>query len=73
MQMQSITSPSSLCTGTCNNDGLGKRMLMRAMADHDDVRGGRVKDLPGMRYHIVRETLDAVGVKDRQQGRFSAL
>nr|WMV85302.1 ribosomal protein S12 [Hydrocotyle sp. Hu s.n.] len=33
------------------------------------VRGGRVKDLPGVRYHIVRGTLDAVGVKDRQQGR----
>nr|YP_010188911.1 ribosomal protein S12 [Orthotrichum stellatum]QZJ47714.1 ribosomal protein S12 [Orthotrichum stellatum] len=33
------------------------------------VRGGRVKDLPGVRYHIVRGTLDAIGVKDRQQGR----
>jgi small subunit ribosomal protein S12 len=37
------------------------------------VRGGRVKDLPGVRYHIVRGTLDAVGVKDRHQGRSSAL
>ncbi|XP_027338040.1 uncharacterized protein LOC113851972 [Abrus precatorius] len=37
------------------------------------VRGGRVKNLPGVRYHIVRGTLDAVGVKDRQQGRSSAL
>ncbi|KAK2635096.1 hypothetical protein Ddye_029888 [Dipteronia dyeriana] len=37
------------------------------------VRRGRVKDLPGVRYHIVRGTLDAVGVKDRQQGRSSAL
>nr|YP_009920420.1 ribosomal protein S12 [Syntrichia filaris]QMQ99564.1 ribosomal protein S12 [Syntrichia filaris] len=37
------------------------------------VRGGRVKDLPGVRYHIVRGTLDAIGVKDRQQGRSSAL
>ncbi|XLU81412.1 hypothetical protein S245_004832 [Arachis hypogaea] len=37
------------------------------------VRGGRVKDLPGVRCHIVRGTLDAVGVKDRQQGRSSAL
>nr|YP_002559317.1 ribosomal protein S12 [Ephedra equisetina] len=35
------------------------------------VRGGRVKDLPGVRYHIVRGTLDAVAVKDRQQGRSS--
>nr|YP_009339037.1 ribosomal protein S12 [Pelargonium quinquelobatum]YP_009339104.1 ribosomal protein S12 [Pelargonium quinquelobatum]API85038.1 ribosomal protein S12 [Pelargonium quinquelobatum]API85102.1 ribosomal protein S12 [Pelargonium quinquelobatum] len=33
------------------------------------VRGGRVKDLPGVRYHIVRGTLDAAGVKDRKQGR----
>jgi small subunit ribosomal protein S12 len=33
------------------------------------IRGGRVKDLPGVRYHIVRGTLDAVGVKNRQQGR----
>nr|YP_010968851.1 ribosomal protein S12 [Rhododendron ambiguum]WNO44410.1 ribosomal protein S12 [Rhododendron ambiguum] len=33
------------------------------------VRGGRVKDLPGVRYHIVRGALDAVPVKDRQQGR----
>nr|YP_009670950.1 ribosomal protein S12 [Passiflora arbelaezii]YP_009670980.1 ribosomal protein S12 [Passiflora arbelaezii]QCX30232.1 ribosomal protein S12 [Passiflora arbelaezii]QCX30233.1 ribosomal protein S12 [Passiflora arbelaezii] len=33
------------------------------------VRGGRVQDLPGVRYHIVRGTLDAVGVKNRQQGR----
>nr|UTJ90061.1 ribosomal protein S12 [Actinostachys digitata] len=33
------------------------------------VRGGRVKDLPGVRYHIVRGILDAVGVKDRKKGR----
>ncbi|AFZ52556.1 30S ribosomal protein S12 [Cyanobacterium aponinum UTEX 3222] len=33
------------------------------------IRGGRVKDLPGVRYHIVRGTLDATGVKDRKQGR----
>ena len=33
------------------------------------IRGGRVKDLPGVRYHIVRGTLDSVGVKDRKQGR----
>ena len=33
------------------------------------VRGGRVKDLPGVRYHIVRGTLDAGGVEDRQQQR----
>jgi len=33
------------------------------------VRGGRVKDLPGVRYHIIRGTLDAVGVEGRHQGR----
>ena len=33
------------------------------------VRGGRVKDLPGVRYHIVRGTLDATGVEARRQGR----
>lgn len=33
------------------------------------IRGGRVKDLPGVRYHIVRGTLDSGGVKDRVQGR----
>ena len=33
------------------------------------VRGGRVKDLPGVRYHMVRGALDAVGVADRKQGR----
>jgi small subunit ribosomal protein S12 len=33
------------------------------------IRGGRVKDLPGVRYHIIRGTLDAVGVTGRKQGR----
>lgn len=33
------------------------------------VRGGRVKDLPGVRYKVVRGTLDAAGVSDRKQGR----
>ncbi|MBS3732831.1 MAG: 30S ribosomal protein S12 [Desulfobacterales bacterium] len=33
------------------------------------VRGGRVKDLPGVRYHVVRGTLDTLGVTDRKQGR----
>lgn len=33
------------------------------------VRGGRVKDLPGVRYHVVRGTLDSIGVQDRKQGR----
>ena len=33
------------------------------------VRGGRVKDLPGVRYHIIRGTLDATGVEGRNRGR----
>jgi small subunit ribosomal protein S12 len=33
------------------------------------IRGGRVKDLPGVRYHVVRGTLDATGVADRKQSR----
>ncbi|HEY9015666.1 MAG TPA: 30S ribosomal protein S12, partial [Gemmatimonadales bacterium] len=33
------------------------------------IRGGRVKDLPGVRYHIVRGTLDSAGVNDRRQSR----
>lgn len=33
------------------------------------IRGGRVKDLPGVRYHTVRGTLDTAGVQDRKQGR----
>ena len=33
------------------------------------IRGGRVKDLPGVRYHVVRGTLDSVGVQERKQSR----
>ena len=33
------------------------------------IRGGRVKDLPGVRYHIVRGTLDSIGVQERRHGR----
>ena len=33
------------------------------------IRGGRVKDLPGVRYHVVRGTLDSVGVEDRKNSR----
>jgi len=42
-----------------------------SLQDHSVVlvRGGRVKDLPGVRYHIVRGTLDAGGVENRKQGR----
>ena len=42
-----------------------------SLQDHSVVlvRGGRVKDLPGVRYHIVRGTLDATGVDQRKRGR----
>jgi small subunit ribosomal protein S12 len=42
-----------------------------SLQDHSVVlvRGGRVKDLPGVRYHIVRGTLDAGGVENRKKGR----
>ena len=33
------------------------------------IRGGRVKDLPGVRYHVIRGTMDTTGVDDRRQGR----
>ncbi len=33
------------------------------------IKGGRVKDLPGIRYHIIRGTLDSLGVEDRRRGR----
>jgi small subunit ribosomal protein S12 len=33
------------------------------------IRGGRVKDLPGVRYHVIRGTLDSGGVENRQRGR----
>ena len=33
------------------------------------IRGGRVKDLPGVRYHVVRGTLDSIGVSERRRGR----
>jgi small subunit ribosomal protein S12 len=41
------------------------------LQEHNSVliRGGRVKDLPGVRYHIIRGTLDSTGVTDRRQGR----
>ena len=41
------------------------------LQEHSNVmiRGGRVKDLPGVRYHVVRGTLDAVGVEGRRQSR----
>ena len=51
---------------TAYNPGIGHNLQ-----EHSSVliRGGRVKDLPGVRYHIIRNQLDTQGVKDRKQGR----
>ena len=46
--------------------GIGHRLQEHSVVL---IRGGRVKDLPGIRYHIVRGTLDCAGVNDRKQGR----
>ncbi len=47
-------------------DGIGHSLQEHSVVM---VRGGRVKDLPGVRYHIVRGTLDTTGVETRRQGR----
>lgn len=46
--------------------GIGHRLQEHSVVL---IRGGRVRDLPGVRYHIIRGTLDATGVEKRQQGR----
>ncbi|HBM81101.1 MAG: 30S ribosomal protein S12 [Clostridiales bacterium] len=52
--------------GTCYIPGIGHNLQEHSVVL---IRGGRVKDLPGIRYHIVRGTLDTAGVADRKQGR----
>jgi small subunit ribosomal protein S12 len=51
---------------TCYIPGVGHNLQEHSIVL---IRGGRVKDLPGVRYHIVRGALDASGVTDRKQGR----
>ena len=51
---------------TCYIPGVGHNLQEHSIVL---IRGGRVKDLPGVRYHIVRGTLDTQGVADRRQGR----
>lgn len=51
---------------TCYIPGVGHNLQEHSVVL---VRGGRVKDLPGVRYHIIRGTLDASGVAKRKQGR----
>ena len=52
--------------GTAYIPGIGHNLQEHSVVL---IRGGRVKDLPGVRYHIVRGTLDAAGVADRKQSR----
>lgn len=52
--------------GTCYIPGIGHNLQEHSVVL---VRGGRVKDLPGVRYHIVRGSLDAAGVAKRMQSR----
>lgn len=51
---------------TCYIPGIGHNLQEHSIVL---VRGGRVKDLPGVRYHIIRGVLDAAGVEGRKQGR----
>ena len=52
--------------GTCYIGGIGHNLQEHSVVL---IRGGRVKDLPGVRYHIVRGTLDSAGVAKRKQAR----
>lgn len=52
--------------GTCYIPGIGHNLQEHSVVL---VRGGRVRDLPGVRYHIIRGTLDAAGVAKRNQSR----
>jgi small subunit ribosomal protein S12 len=51
---------------TCYIPGVGHNLQEHSVVL---IRGGRVKDLPGVRYHIIRGTLDSIGVQDRRRGR----
>ena len=52
--------------GTCYIPGVGHNLQEHSVVL---IRGGRVKDLPGVRYHIIRGTMDTAGVANRKQGR----
>ncbi|MGI6316750.1 MAG: 30S ribosomal protein S12 [Christensenellales bacterium] len=52
--------------GTCYIPGIGHNLQEHSVVL---IRGGKVRDLPGVRYHIIRGTLDASGVANRKQGR----
>ena len=58
--------PTNGIEGTCYIPGIGHNLQEHSVVL---IRGGRVRDLPGVRYHIVRGTLDASGVDGRKQAR----
>lgn len=51
---------------TCYIPGVGHNLQEHSIVA---IRGGRVKDLPGVRYHVIRGTLDTAGVQDRKKSR----
>ncbi|MBQ3865075.1 MAG: 30S ribosomal protein S12 [Clostridia bacterium] len=57
---------TNLIEGTAYIPGIGHNLQEHSVVL---IRGGRVRDLPGVRYHIIRGTLDAAGVANRMQGR----
>ena len=50
-------------------DPIYRSVVVTQLVNKVLVRGGRVKDLPSVKYHIIRGALDAAGVRDRKQGR----
>ena len=57
---------TSQIEGTCYIPGIGHNLQEHSVVL---IRGGRVRDLPGVRYHIIRGALDTAGVANRKQGR----
>ena len=57
---------TNMTEGTCYIPGIGHNLQEHSVVL---IRGGRVKDLPGVRYHIIRGTRDAAGVANRKQAR----
>ena len=57
---------TNMTEGTCYIPGIGHNLQEHSVVL---IRGGKVRDLPGTRYHIIRGTLDAAGVAKRMQGR----
>ena len=69
--MQNCPQRRGVCTRVYTTTPKKPNSALRNLQEHSVVlvRGGRVKDLPGVRYHIVRGSLDLQGVKDRKQSR----